>query len=262
MRIIVCIKQVPNTMQINVDPETGTLIREGIPSIINPDDQHALQAAISLKKEIPTTVTALSMGPPQCTYALREALAMGCDEAYLITGKSFSGADTLATSYLLSQTIRKIGGDDLILCGRQAIDGDTAQVGPELAEWLQIPQITYVTDISLSKEKITAKRKLEDGIEVICSPLPCLLTILQEMNDIRLPSLPDVLSAFLEKKIYILEEKDFSITDFERFGLAGSPTRVFKTFAPKRKEKGWKSFDEPEKAVKELLFQMKKDEQF
>lgn len=238
MRTIVCLKQVPNTNEVKIDPKTGTLIREGVPSIINPDDKNALEAAIKIKEDKGATVTVLSMGPPQADYALREALAMGADEAILLSDRSFAGADTWATSLTLAQAIKKIGQYDLIICGRQAIDGDTAQVGPEIAEHLDLPQITYVKRmISVEHDKAVVERALEDGYEVIETSLPVVLTVVKELNEPRYPSVSGIVSAFEEKEIIVWGIDKLDI-EAERIGLAGSPTQVKRTFSPQKKTAG------------------------
>jgi len=238
MKIIVCIKQVPNTNEVKIDPKTGTLIRDGVPSIINPDDKNALEEALVLKQEKGATVTVLCMGPPQADFALREALAMGADEAILLSDRAFAGADTWATSYALSMAVNKIGNYDLIFCGRQAIDGDTAQVGPELAETLDLPQVTYVRKIiSIDKQKALVERAMEDGYEVIEVKTPAVLTAVKELNTPRYPSAWGIVDAFDEKKVELWTAADIE-ADIERLGLKGSPTQVKRTFAPPVKGAG------------------------
>lgn len=238
MKIIVCIKQVPNTNEVKIDPKTGTLIREGVPSIINPDDKNAIEEALVLKKEKGATVTVLSMGPPQADFALREALAMGADEAVLLSDRAFAGADTWATSYALSMAVKAIGSYDLIFCGRQAIDGDTAQVGPELAETLDLPQVTYVRKIiAIDNNKAVVERAMEDGYEVIEVKLPAILTAVKELNRPRYPSAPGIVDAFDVKDIKRWTAADIQ-ADPERLGLKGSPTQVKRTFAPPVKGAG------------------------
>lgn len=238
MRIIVCLKQVPNTNEVKIDQKTGTLIREGVPSIINPDDKNALEAAIKIKEESGQTVTVLSMGPPQADYALREALAIGADEAILLSDRAFAGADTWATSLTLAQAIKKIGQYDLVFCGRQAIDGDTAQVGPEIAEHLDLPQVTYVKRIiSIDNKKAVVERALEDGHEVIEVALPAVLTAVKELNEPRYPSVAGIVSAFDEKQITVWGIDKLDI-DSGRIGLSGSPTQVKRTFSPPQKAAG------------------------
>ncbi|MEG2881622.1 MAG: electron transfer flavoprotein subunit beta/FixA family protein, partial [Christensenella sp.] len=181
MNIVVCIKQVPDTNEVKLDPKTGTLIREGVPSIINPDDKAGLEAALRLKDTMGAKVSVISMGPPQADLALREALAMGADEAILVTDRAFGGADTWATSSTLASAISKLPYD-LIITGRQAIDGDTAQVGPQIAEHLQLPNISYAEEIKIEGDNIIVKRQYEDRYHIIKAKMPCLITALAEMG--------------------------------------------------------------------------------
>ncbi len=184
MKIVVCLKQVPDTTAVKIDPKTGTLIRDGVPSIINPEDKHALEVALQLKDNNGAEVTVLSMGPPQAKSALREALCMGADKAILITDRAFAGADTLATSKALAGALKKLEYD-IIFAGRQAIDGDTAQVGPEIAEHLNIPQVTYVQGVKVEEDGLLVNRALEDGYELIKVKAPVLLTAIKELNEPR-----------------------------------------------------------------------------
>ena len=195
MNIVVCMKQVPDTTEVKIDPATGTLIREGIPSIINPDDKSGLEAALVLKDKVGARVTVLSMGPPQADLALREALAMGADEAVLLSDRAFGGADTWATSTTIAAALRKLGFD-LIVCGRQAIDGDTAQVGPQIAEHLGIPHVSYVSELELTGDAVVVKRVFEDGYQRIKAKLPCLLTALKDMNAPRYMSVAGIFDAY------------------------------------------------------------------
>jgi len=237
MKIIVCIKQVPNTNEVKLDPKTGTLIREGVPSIINPDDKNALEAALAIKEQQGAEVIVLSMGPPQADYAIREALAMGADEGILLSDRAFAGADTWATSCALAAAIKKTGEFDLVFCGRQAIDGDTAQVGPEIAEILDLPQVTYVRKIaSINKEKIVVERALEDGYEVIETEMPAVLTAVKELNQPRYPSASGIVNAF-EKIIPVWGAADIGVSP-DKVGLNGSPTQVKRTFTPPVKGAG------------------------
>ena len=234
MKIVVCIKQVPDTNEVKLDPKTGTLIREGVPSIINHDDKNALEEALKIKDSMPdVTVTVVSMGPPQADVALREALAMGADEAILISGREFGGSDTWATSYILAAALRKISDYDLIFCGRQAIDGDTAQVGPQLAEKLHLPQITYVQKLEIKNGKVIAQRALEDGYQVIETTMPCLLTAIKELNIPRYMTPGGIFTAY-QKGITIWGVNDI-VVDLDKIGLKGSPTNVHKTFSPEPK---------------------------
>ena len=238
MKIIVCIKQVPDTNEVKLDPKTGTLIRDGVPSIINHDDMNALEEAIELKDRYKDVeITVLTMGPPQADVALREALAMGADKAILVSDRAFAGADTWATSNTLTAAIKKIGSFDMIFCGRQAIDGDTAQVGPQIAEKLDLPQVTYVRKMEVSGNTVTVQRALEDGYEVIEVNMPCVLTAIKELNTPRYASVKGIFDAYREKTVENWTAKDIAI-DPEIIGLNGSPTNVRKTFTPSPKGKG------------------------
>jgi electron transfer flavoprotein beta subunit len=238
MKIIVCAKQVPNTNEVKIDPVKGTLIRDGVPSILNPDDANALEAALELKDRYPgTTVTVISMGPPQATYMLRECLAMGADEAVLLSSRAFGGADTWSTSTTISAGIRKIGDYDLILAGRQAIDGDTAQVGPQTAQRLGLPSVSYVQKIREIKENsVVVERNLEDGYEVIEVKKPCLLTAVKELNQPRYMSVAQIEEAY-KKTIAVWNEVDVNLSP-DNCGLNGSATQVMRSFTPPPKGKG------------------------
>lgn len=232
MNIIVCIKQVPDTNEVRIDPVRGTLIREGVPSIINPDDRNALEEALKIKDKLKDVkVIVLSMGPPQADVALRETLAMGADEAILLSDRAFAGSDTWATSTALAAGIKKIGDYSIIFCGRQAIDGDTAQVGPQIAEHLNIPQITYVEELEIEGDKVIAKRTLEDGHFVVESKMPVLLTAIKELNIPRYPSIKGIYNAYNSDNVKVLSAKDVD-ADFDNLGLNGSPTQVNKSFTP------------------------------
>ena len=237
MNTIVCIKQVPDTNEVKINPKTGTLIREGVPTIMNHDDKHALIEAVKLKNKHNGKVTVISMGPPQAEEALREALALGADEAILLCDRAFAGSDTWATANVLGAAIKKIGNYDLLLFGRQAIDGDTAQVGPQTAEFLQIPQITYAQKIELEGKKVKVERQMEEGYEVIESSLPCLITCLTELNETEYPSLKGIRDAYRNKKIIVWGAKDIN-ADEKKIGLLSSPTRVKKSFTPPAKGQG------------------------
>jgi electron transfer flavoprotein beta subunit len=238
MKIIVCIKQVPDTSEVQIDPETNTLIRSGIPSIINPDDKAGIEAALTLKNAVPgSSITALSMGPQQAEMALREALAMGCDEAILISARQFSGSDTLATSTILSAALRK-KGFDVIITGRQAIDGDTAQVGPQIAEHLQIPHVSYVENITFDNDALIVIRQFEDRYHKIRVKLPCLLTLVKEYAKPRYMTVAGIIKAS-QKEIDIWDyEKLKDALDPAAIGLKGSPTRVVKSFTKQQKGQG------------------------
>ncbi|MFZ6006706.1 MAG: electron transfer flavoprotein subunit beta/FixA family protein [Nitrospirota bacterium] len=233
MNIIVCIKQVPDTAEVRINPETNTLIREGVPSIINPYDLHAIEAALQIKEKTGARVTVITMGPPQAEDALREAISMGADDVRLISDRAFAGADTWATSYALYKAIEKVGYD-IILCGKQAIDGDTAQVGPEVAEFLNIPHIAYIRKIEdVSDKSIKVQRLMDEGYDVVESPLPVLLTVVKELNTPRLPSLKGKMAA----KKAVITKMDLNAigAEAENVGLKGSPTQVKNIFAPQSK---------------------------
>jgi len=234
MHIIVLIKQVPNTTAVKLDPQTGNLLREGIASIINPDDRHALEAAVQLKETHAAKVTVLSMGPLQAIDAISEAMGMGADNAVLLSDRAFAGADTWATSYTLGRAIQAIGDYSLVLAGRQAIDGDTAQVGPQVAEFLAIPQVTCVSKIeTLASDHLVVRREVEVGYERIHCRLPALLTVIRDMNKPRHPDMARLLRACREKApIKIWNAADIGVTTAD-IGLDGSLTHVIKTFAPK-----------------------------
>ncbi|MDA8172695.1 MAG: electron transfer flavoprotein subunit beta/FixA family protein [Nitrospiraceae bacterium] len=235
MRIAVCIKQVPDTAEVKINRETGTLVREGVPSIINPYDMHAIEAALGLRDALGGKVTAITMGPPQAEAALREAISMGVDDGLLVTGREFAGADTLATSRALSGAIRAIGAD-LIVCGKQAIDGDTAQVGPEVAEFLDIPHVSYVRKIieaeidHEARGSIKVERLMDEGVDVVQAELPALITVVRELNTPRLPSLRGKINA-KKTEIKKLSAAEIGLTP-EVVGFNGSPTQVKKIFTP------------------------------
>jgi len=256
MNIIVCIKQVPNTNEVKIDPKKGTLIREGVPSIINPEDKHGLEEALRLKEKVGGKVTVLTMGPPQAKVALKEALAMGADEAILVSDRAFAGSDTLATSYVLSKAIEKIGAFDVIFCGRQAIDGDTAQVGPQIAENLGISQVTYATKFQIKDDLIEIQRALEDGYSVLETKLPVLVTVLDKINEPRYPSIKGVVNAFNKMDVITLSAKDLAL-DESRLGLDGSPTKVKKTFVPTHEKIGEILEGTPEEKVSKLIYILK-----
>jgi electron transfer flavoprotein beta subunit len=233
VKIAVCIKQVPDTTDVKINPETNTLIREGVQSITNPFDEFAVEEALLTKEKYGGEVHVISMGPPQAIEVLRNALAVGADKVYLVSDKAFAGADTLATAYTLAKTIEMIGSVDLVICGKQAIDGDTAQVGPGIATRLGIPQLTYVSkvkEIDLANKKIVAERMLENGREVVQATLPALITVIKDINEPRLPSLLGIKKA-AKVQIPTLMAKDISANE-NRIGLKGSPTWVKKVFSP------------------------------
>ena len=231
MNIIVCIKQVPETTEVRINPETNTLMREGVKSIINPFDMYAIEEAVRLKERFGGKITVVTMGPPQADSALREAISMGADDGYLVCDRAFAGSDTWATSYTLAGAIKKLGSFDLIICGKQASDGDTAQVGPGISTHLNIPQVTYVKKIEEATDKsMRVERMLEEGYEIIQTPLPALLTVVKEINEPRIPSLKGLMRA-KSAKITMLTQKELDL-DPQQIGLCGSPTQVLKIFTP------------------------------
>ena len=238
MKIIVCIKQGPDTTEIRIDPVKGTLMRDGVPSILNPDDANALEAALQIKDEYPgTVVDVVTMGPQQASYALRECLAMGADDAYLLSSRAFGGADTCSTSTTLAYGIKKIGDYDFIFAGRQAIDGDTAQVGPQLAQRLGLPAATYVQNIrEIRENSVILERQLEDGYEVLEIQRPCVLTAVRELNRPRYMTVIGIEKAY-EKEITVWDERDLDIRP-QDCGHSASPTKVFRSFTPPPKGKG------------------------
>ena len=240
MNIVVCIKQVPDTNEVRLDPVTNTLIRDGVPSIINPDDKSGLEVALRLKDENPDIhVTVLSMGPPQAEGALREALAMGADEGILVSDRAFGGADTWATSCTITAALEHLDFD-LIICGRQAIDGDTAQVGPQIAEHIGVPQVSYVEELDLDEDKkgITVKRQFEDRYHTINVKFPCLITAIAELAEPRYMTVGKVFDAYQKDiKVWGLEDIKDKL-DMANIGLKGSPTKVRKSFPKQGKGKG------------------------
>lgn len=233
MNIIVCLKQVPGTTEVKIDPETNTLIRQGIENIINPFDTYALEEAVRLKEKYGGKVTIVTMGPPQAEAALREAISLGADEAVLLSDRAFAGADTWATAYTLSKAVLKLEQYDIVICGRQTIDGDTGQVGPEMAEMLSVPFIAYVSEIEEIKEKyLRLKRMTEEGHEVLETTLPAVITVTKEINVPRLPSLRGIMRS-KSAKIETWGVKELGV-DEGKVGLAGSSTQVIKIFFPQR----------------------------
>lgn len=251
MDIVVCIKQVPDTTDVKIDPKTGTLIREGVPSIVNPDDKHAVEEALRLKERFGGKVTAISMGPPQADDALREVSAMGVDDLILLSDRAFAGADTWATSYTLGEAVKKIP-HDLVICGREAIDGDTAQIGPQMAEHLGLPQITYVKNVEVGDGKIICERALEDGYEKIEASLPALITVIADLNKPRYPSVRGIVEAYQEKEVKVWGAADIR-ADTGCIGLEGSPTEVMRSFAPEPKGEGVMFQGTTEENVKGLV---------
>ncbi len=256
MEIIVCVKQVPDTTEVQIDPETGTLIREGVPSIVNPFDLNAVEAALQLRDEHGGSVTVVTMGPPQAKDALKECLAMGANEAVLCCDKEFAGADTWATSYTLAKAIETIGEYDLVLCGKEAIDGDTAQTGPGIAEQLGIPQVTYLQKIvKVEEDKMQVERVIDGGSETIEIPLPALMTCEKSLNEPRYATIKGTMKAN-KKEIPEYTAETISAKP-ESIGLKGSPTQVKKVFAPEKKKGGEVIEGEPEEAVKTLIERLK-----
>jgi electron transfer flavoprotein beta subunit len=255
MKIVVCVKQVPEITDVKVNPETGTLIREGVSSILNPFCEYALDHALNLKSEIPDIeIIAITMGPPQAKSALFRCLELGADRAVLISDRKFAGADTWATALTLSAAIRTAVPDfSLIMMGKQAIDGDTAQVGPEVAEILSLPQITYGVEIRMppNKKRIRVKRETESGYEVLEARLPAMVTASKGEPSRRVPSFQDVLDARL-KDVLVLCAEDLDLAETE-LGLKGSYTQVVKVFPPRQKQGGIKLVDiEPEVAARKI----------
>lgn len=257
MDVVVCIKQVPATTEVKVDPQTKTLTREGIESITNPFDTYALEEGLRIKEKYGGNVTVISMGPPQAEAVLRDAMAVGADRAILLSDKAFAGADTLATSYTLSRAIEKIGSYDVIICGKQTLDGDTGQVGPELAEHLAVPCLTFVRKIDdISKGSIKAERLIEEGYELMETTLPCVITVVKEINEPRLPSLRGMMAA-KKADIPVWTAADIK-AESEKIGMDGSPTQVMEVFTPQREVKAEIFEGDVASQVKELVDRLKK----
>ena len=237
MKIVVCIKQVPDTAEVKLDPKTGTLIRDGVPSIINHDDKAGLEAALQLREKVGGTVTVVCMGPPQADVALREALAMGADDAYLLSAREFGGSDTYATATIIATGLKKIGFD-LVITGRQAIDGDTAQVGPQIAEQLKIPQVSYAEQLDVDGDSVVVKRQYEDQSHMLKVKMPCLVTALSELTEPRYMHAGGIVDAY-NKEITVWGFDDLKDgLNPEWIGLKGSPTNVFQSFGKKPKSAG------------------------
>ena len=257
MKIVVCIKQVPDTNEVKLDPVTNRLIRDGVPSIINHDDKAGIEAALQLRESLNdgSTVTVVSMGPPQADVALREALAMGCDEAYLLSAREFGGSDTCATAIIISAALKKIGYD-LVITGRQAIDGDTAQVGPQIAENLGIPQVSYAEEVSIAGDVVTVKRQFEDRYHMIEVKTPCLLTALAELAEPRYMHAGLIIDAY-EKDITVMGFEDLKDSiNPDHIGLMGSPTRVVTSFGKMPKGAGTVLNVDADEAVKAIIAKM------
>jgi electron transfer flavoprotein beta subunit len=255
MKLFVSIKQVPDTTNVRINPETNTLVREGVQSIINPFDVYALEEAVRLREKHGGTVTVITMGPPQAAEALREAISLGADNVYLISDRAFAGADTLATAYALACAVRFLGGADIILMGRQAIDGDTGQVGPGVAENLGISHITDIRKIEeIAEGRIVVERLLEEGYARLAARLPIVLTVVKEINVPRLPSLKGKMAA-KKAEVPVLKAADIG-ADVQRLGLNGSPTQVMKIFTPPKPSGGKRFTGEPADTVGALLAEL------
>ncbi|MDR0885191.1 MAG: electron transfer flavoprotein subunit beta/FixA family protein [Clostridiales Family XIII bacterium] len=255
LKIIVCAKQVPDTNEIKIDPVTKTLVREGVPSILNHDDANALEEALKIKDQYPDThITIVTMGPPQAKDMLIECLAMGADAGVLASDRALGGSDTWATSNALAAAIEKIGEYDIIFAGRQAIDGDTAQVGPQIAEKLDLPQVTYVEEFKLADDQktITVKRQLEDGYELIELQTPCMLTAIKELNTPRYMSVGGIFDA-VKVEIPTWGAADLGVDTDKEVGLEASPTNVYRSFTPAPKGKGEMLSGDSEKEVVDKL---------
>ncbi|TES87348.1 MAG: electron transfer flavoprotein subunit beta/FixA family protein [Dehalococcoidia bacterium] len=258
MNVVVCLKQVPGTTQVKIDPQTNTLIRQGIENIINPFDTYAIEEGVRLRERTGGKVTAISMGPPQAETALREAISLGADEGILLSDPTFAGADTWTTSYTISAALRKLGQYDLVICGRQTLDGDTGHVGPQLAEMLALPFIAYVSQIEeIADGSLRVQRMVEDGYEVVESPLPAVITVVKEINMPRLPSLRGIARS-KSATIPVWGAKELN-TDPGRVGLAGSFTRVIRIFSPQRVCQGEIFQGEAEEQVDCLVNRLKDD---
>lgn len=239
MNIVVCIKQVPGTTQVKINPDTGTLIRDGVEAVVNPFDEYAIEEALQIRERIGGTVKVITMGPPQAAEVLRSAIAMGADEGFLISDRAFAGSDTWATSYTLSRGIKSLGEVNLIICGKQAIDGDTAQVGPGVAEMLDIPFVAWVRKVEDINEKvIRVERLMEDGYDIVEMPLPGVITVVKEINTPRMASLKGKMKA-RKTEFTILNTSNVAVSE-NRIGMKGSPTQVLRSFVPVRKSGGEK----------------------
>ncbi len=253
MDIVVCIKQVPEATEIGWSPTTGTLIREGVGGILNPNDKNALEAALQLREEHGGLITALSMGPPQAEEALREALSMGIDKAILLSDPLFAGADTFATSYTLGMALKKIARFDLILCGRESLDAMTAQVGPQLAELLDLPQLTCATEITTNGGSVKIKQRLEHDLRVLETSFPALITVEREINQPRTPPMDTIMEAYTEKEVLLWGAEDLG-GDKEKLGLKGSPTQSRKIYSKEVKKGNVNMLEgKPDKIARELI---------
>ncbi len=258
MHIVVCIKQVPDTKIIKINPKTNTLDRRSAPAILNPYDANAVQEAVKIREKTGGTISVLSMGPPQATAVIKKSIEIGADRGYLITDRAFAGADTLATSYALSKALERINKDlpvDMVICGKHAIDGDTGQVGPGIARRMDIPPVTSVIEVSEINEKektVLIKRKLTNGYEIIQAEMPCLLTVEKEINSIEYSSMPNMLKAARYEPI-IWTVNDLENVERTQLGLKGSPTIVGKMFTPPRPEGGKRLEGTTDEQVKQLM---------
>ena len=261
MNILVCVKQVPDTTEIKINPETNTLIRDGVPSILNPFDGYAMEAAARIKdKDADTKIYVVSMGPEQAKAVIKECLSIGADKGYLVSGREFGGSDTLATSYILSEAIKKIEADegikfDAIFCGKQAIDGDTAQVGPEIGEQLGLPQVTYALEAFVEGDELHVHKEVEDGKEVIGIKFPCLITFTKPSFDPRYPTIKSKMAAN-KAEIPIIAPADLASIDLTKCGLKGSPTNVKRSFVPPKKTGGVKIKEETNEDSAKKLYSL------
>jgi electron transfer flavoprotein beta subunit len=257
MNIAVCIKQVPGTTQVKINPETGTLMRDSVEAIVNPFDEYAIEEALRIRERMGGgTVKVITMGPPQAEVALRSAIALGADEAFLITDRAFAGSDTWATSYTLARGIKALGAVDLVICGKQAIDGDTAQVGPGVAEMLGLPFVAWVRKIEeITEKSIRVQRLMEEGYDVVEMPLPGLITVVKEINTPRMASLKGKIRA-KSAKIVILNAEALA-AEKGKIGLPGSPTQVLRSFVPERKTGGEKITGEVPELVAKIVSKVK-----
>lgn len=260
MHAVVSIKQVPDTSEVRIDPRTNTMVRSGVPSIVNPDDVHAIEEAVRLKEQFGGKVTVITMGPPQASNALREAISYGADEAILCSDRRFAGADTLATSYAIWKAVLKVNDAlpiDIVLCGRQALDGDTGQVPPGLATRLGWPQLTSVLkldEVDFEQRVIQVRRAVEGGVEVVRAKLPCVITCTREINIARYPTFPNMVRA-ARYQPPVWDKTDLGIDDDSQIGLRGSPTIVSKVWAPAPRQRGSTQVidgSDPERAAAEL----------
>ena len=255
MRILVCMKQVPDTTDIKIDPKTNTLKRDGVPSIMNPDDKTALEVALRLKDEYGAEIAVISMGPPQAEIMLREALAMGADEAYLMTDRAFAGSDTLATSTIIAAGIKKVGCD-FVIGGRQAIDGDTAQVGPQISEHLNIPVISYAQKIDVEGDSVIVERQFDDRYHVLKAKMPCLITALAELNEPRYMTPGGIFKA-CKADITVWGRANLVDVEDSNLGLNGSPTKIAKASDKVRKGAGEKVTLDPTESVEYIMNKLK-----